>query len=281
MARLRTLVLGCCIALAGACGDDDGGDDDTPADAGDAGRDGGGTTSDGGRDAGLDAAADGGSIDGGGDASSLMDARVNDGSLGDASVSPLTSFFVTSDTSATGNLGGITGADMRCQRLAAAVGLGSKTWRAFLSLESDPTRDGGATEARSRIGAGPWYNAKGQLVANDAATLLTLNGNADLFVDERGSKINGQWPGSPTPNQHDILTGTELDGGVAVGATCSNWTSDSDAGVKLVGHSDGLGPMMNPNPPYNSWFSSHRSPGCHTTLPQGGAGKIYCFATTQ
>lgn len=278
MARLRTLALGCCIALAAACGDDDG-DDDVADGGGDAGRDGGADASaDGGRDGGIDGG--GGNIDGGSDGG-LLDARVNDGGgAPDANLLPRMSFFVTSDTNPTGNLGGITGADARCQRLATAVGAGNKTWRAYLSLESDPTRDGGATEARSRIGSGPWFNAKGQLVANDVTALHALNGNADLFLDELGQKINGQWPGSPTPNQHDILTGTELDGGVAVGATCSNWTSESDAGVKLVGHSDGLGPAMNPNPPYNSWFSSHRSPGCHTTTPQGGAGKIYCFATT-
>ena len=47
-------------------------------------------------------------------------------------------FFVTSDTSTTANLGGLTAADARCQRLAAAVGHGSKTWRAYLSVASPP-----------------------------------------------------------------------------------------------------------------------------------------------
>lgn len=266
------LVFGCFVALSVACGDDDGDDDDdvardSGADAGarDAGGD-SGVTGD------LDAGRDGGSID----------ATVSgpDAARSDAGPSPMTSFFVTSDRNPTGNLGGLAGADARCQRLAAAAGLGSKTWRAYLSVERDAMRDGGPTEARSRIGSGPWYNANGQLVASDLASLHARIGAVDIFVDERGARINGQWAGSPSPNEHDILTGTAPDGGVAMGETCADWTSESDAGAKRVGHSDGLGPSMNGSFPFNSWFSSHTSPGCHTTLPQGGAGKIYCFATT-
>jgi hypothetical protein len=271
MAWTKTkLLLGCCLALSAACGDDD--DDgvgrDSGVDAGDAGRPGGDA---GGPVGNIDAGRDGG-----------MDANVGspDAAAPDSGTSPQMSVFVTSDRSTTGNLGGITGADMRCQRLATAVGLGAKTWRAYLSVERDPTRGNMPTEARSRIGTGPWYNAKGQLVASDLAALHARNGNVDAFLDERGNRINGQWPGSPTPNEHDILTGTAIDGGVAAGATCADWTSESDAGARVVGHSDGLGPSMNPNPPYNSWFSSHQVAGCHTTAPGGGAGKLYCFATT-
>jgi hypothetical protein len=43
--------------------------------------------------------------------------------------------------------------------------------------------------------------------------------------------------------------------------------------------SDGLGPMMNPAPPYNSWNSSHENGGCNDTAPRGGAGRLYCFAS--
>src|SRR5690606_34231204 len=51
---------------------------------------------------------------------------------------PSLSFFVSSTGSATGNLGGLDGADKRCQDLAAAVGAGGKTWRAYLSVEKGP-----------------------------------------------------------------------------------------------------------------------------------------------
>ena len=47
-------------------------------------------------------------------------------------------FFVTSTTHS-GNLGGLAGADAECQRLAAAVGAGNRTWRAYLSTHSTPT----------------------------------------------------------------------------------------------------------------------------------------------
>ena len=65
------------------------------------------------------------------------------------------SFFVTSTTSVTGNLGGLAGADATCQRLAAAAGQGSRTWRAYLSVERDPANGNQPTHARDRIGTGP------------------------------------------------------------------------------------------------------------------------------
>ena len=72
---------------------------------------------------------------------------------------PSLSFFVTSATSVTGNLGGLTGADATCQRLATAVGQGQRIWRAYLSVERDPANNNRPTHARDRIGTGPWYNA--------------------------------------------------------------------------------------------------------------------------
>ena len=64
------------------------------------------------------------------------------------------SFFVTSTGSKTVNLGGLRGADKLCQDLASAVGLGNRTWRAYLSAERDPDNGNKPTDARSRIGTG-------------------------------------------------------------------------------------------------------------------------------
>ena len=185
-------------------------------------------------------------------------------------------FFVTSDVNKTGNLGGLTGADARCQKLAAAVGQGNKTWRAYLSTE---VLDAGGTavNAKDRIGPGPYYNSKGVLMAADSAALHAMSGNADLFIDENGQKIKGQWTGSGTPVEHDVLTGSTNEGTVLVGKTCINWTSEMTGITAQVGHSDGLGPSMNPAPPYNSWQSSHENGGCNDTAPRGGAGRLYCF----
>jgi hypothetical protein len=177
-------------------------------------------------------------------------------------------FFVSSDTSGTANLGGLTGADERCQRLAAAVGAGDKTWRAYLSVASP------ATNARDRIGAGPYYNAQGMMLAADKDALHARSGDPALFVDENGMRINGQWAGSPTPNQHDILTGSTAAGMLMSGNTCGDWTATT--GTSQVGHSDGLGPSMNPAPPYNQWAGAHTGQ-CGDTAPGGGAGRIYCF----
>jgi hypothetical protein len=188
------------------------------------------------------------------------------------------SFFVSSAESTTGNLGGLSGADRRCQDLAAAVGAGARTWRAYLSVERDATT-GQAVDARSRIGTGPWVNAAGATVAQNVNDLHARTGDAALFVDERNQRINGQWAGSPSPVEHDILTGSTADGRVIQGATCADWTSASPAQVAQVGHSDGLGPNMSTAGSLSSWNSAHTNQSCADTAPRGGSGRIYCFAT--
>lgn len=190
---------------------------------------------------------------------------------------PTVSFFVTSTTNTTGNLGGLSGADATCQRLAAVAGYGARTWRAYLSVERDAASGNQAVNARDRIGAGPWYNANLALVANSLAQLHERTGDAALFLDERGQRINGQWTGSPTPNQHDILTGSNADGTLLAGSTCSDWTSDAAGLSSRVGHSDGFGPNQGTAGALSSWNSSH-SGQCSNTSPGGGAGRFYCFA---
>ena len=188
------------------------------------------------------------------------------------------SFFVTSATSTTGNLGGLRGADNRCQTLAAAAGAGNKTWRAYLSVERDADNGNRPTDARSRIGTGPWFNAKGVMVAGSVAELHARKGDATLFIDEKGQQINGQWMGSPSPVEHDIMTGSMADGTLLAGFTCGDWTSDSSTTFGQVGHSDGLGPNGDTSGALSSWNSAHANQNCANTAPRGGAGRIYCFA---
>jgi hypothetical protein len=206
------------------------------------------------------------------DASTAQPQQDSAGSSGSAS------FFVSSDTSKTANLGGLAGADARCERLAVAANLPKHTWRAYLSVEH---ADGGVgpIDARDRIGAGPWYNVRGVKLADDLAALHARTGDADVFIDEQGKKIPGQWAGSPPPVQHDVLTGSASDGTLLAGKTCGDWTSESSTETAQVGHSDGLGPNMNSSPPYSSWNSAHANGGCNDTAPLGGAGRIYCFAS--
>lgn len=237
--------------VVAACGDDD---DNTKGDAG--------------GDAGHGEHEDSGAADGGAD----------EHDAGHKPDSSKLSFFVASDTSKTANLGGLKGADERCNRLAKAVG-SKRKFQAYLSSEKNEAGEDSPVDARDRIGKGPWYNAKGELLAEDVDALHKLpGGNPDLFLTEKGGKINGQWEGSPTPNEHDILTGSDADGKLLEGTTCSGWTSEESGVFARVGHCDGLGPNRNPNPPYNSWNSAHLNMGCNDTAPAGGAGHIYCFA---
>ena len=186
-------------------------------------------------------------------------------------------FFVSSETNMTGNLGGLAGADKRCQDLATAAGQGSRTWHAYVSVASGPA--GTPINAKDRIGAGPWHNSKGALVANDLAELHNgKTGDYMLFIDEKGQMIPGQWAGSPAPVEHDILTGSNPDGTLMMNETCKDWTSTAAADKAWVGHSDGLGPGGSMDAQYRSWNSAHENGGCNDTAPKGGAGRIYCFA---
>src|SRR5712691_11587266 len=172
------------------------------------------------------------------------------------------SFFVTSARSTTGNLGGLRAADILCQNLANAAGAGNKTWRAYLSMERDADNGNRPTDARSRIGNGPWFNAKGAMVATNLTELHARKGDSAVFVDERGQPINGQWPGSPSPVEHDIMTGSSADGKLLAGLTCGDWTSDSTTTQGQVGHSDGLGPNGDTSGTLSSWNSAHANLNC-------------------
>jgi hypothetical protein len=245
------------VFAAVACGDDD--DDGSPTGSGGAGA--GGAAS-GGASSGQGGASQGGSA----------------GAAGSGGETRALSFFVTSDTSVTGDLGGLEGADQRCQALADAVGAGARTFKAYLSADADPENADMPVNARDRIGSGPWYNAKGVLLASDLDALHALTGDAELFIDEHGQKINGQWAGTPTPVEHDILTGSNADGTLSPGKTCESWTSADATLVAVVGHSDGLGPMMATTGTLTSWNSAHDNGSCADTALRGGAGRLYCFA---
>jgi hypothetical protein len=188
------------------------------------------------------------------------------------------SFFVSSAKSTTGNIGGLRGADALCQTLATAAGAGSKTWRAYLSVERDADNGNRPTDARSRIGNGPWFNAKGEMVASNLTELHARKGAATVFVDEKSQPINGQWTGSPSPVEHDIMTGSAADGTLLAGLTCGDWTSASTTAIGQVGHSDGFGGNQDTSGSLSSWNSAHANQNCANTAPRGGAGRIYCFA---
>jgi hypothetical protein len=187
------------------------------------------------------------------------------------------SFFVTSSNPKGGNLGGLAGADQVCQSLAQAAGAGRRTWHAYLSTST--------VDAKSRIGNGPWYNFKGELIAQNLADLHTADKNkisGATALSEKGTApnylaVNAQGQAAPAaqPLQHDILTGTNEDG-TKNADTCKDWTVADASGKAMLGHADRLGR----NPGLNSWNAIHASQGCglEQLQPTGGAGLLYCFA---
>jgi hypothetical protein len=188
------------------------------------------------------------------------------------------SFFVTSAGPGNGaNLGGLEGADAHCQKMAAAGGA-KGNWRAYLSASADGGK--AAVNARDRIGKGPWYNAKGEKIADSVDNLHSDNNNLkkETALDEKGNRVNAR---GDKPNKHDILTGSQPNG-TAFPAdpnlTCQNWTIGNSTklpGAAQVGHHDREGN----SPEGVSWNSAHASRGCgqEDLKSSGGDGLIYCF----
>src|SRR5215831_6509994 len=222
--------------------------------------------------------------------------------------SPNMTFFITSAGPGKGaNLGGLAGADAHCQALATAAGAGNKTWHAYLSTQARPGQP--AVNARDRIGTGPWYNAKGQMIAEDLAHLhgdtmdLARKGNNIIKVTdltEKGQVVPGLTDGAnardreysymlehPESNRHETLTGSMPDGRAFTDNqdhTCGNWTSEGH------GNSDNLRQNTSANAQVGmsdrngggngSWNSSHGTTGCSQDdlARTHGIGLYYCFA---
>jgi hypothetical protein len=194
-----------------------------------------------------------------------------------ASPQPMRFFVTSAGPGNAANLGGLAGADAHCQKLAEAVGAGSRTWRAYLSTQGPD-----AVNARDRIGTGPWHNAKGVLIAKDVADLHgdvqrdRNNITKESAITEKGETVKGR---GDTPNQHDILTGSDSTGRALPpepDMTCGNWTIGvAGSGGAMVGHHDRVGGGN------TSWNSVHRTRGgCsqENLISTGGAGFLYCFA---
>ncbi len=164
-------------------------------------------------------------------------------------------FFVTSEgVGQGGHLGGLAGADRHCQALAKAAGAADRTWRAYLStsFQGKP-----AVNAGDRIGAGPWYNAAGLLVARGPVDLHTKGHLAPtLFLTEKGQPVTSGVP---------IMTGTAPNGAASADQTCNGWTS-STAGDAVVGDPAGV------------WNSAHTVSCGPAAQAPTSAAHVYCFA---
>ena len=194
-------------------------------------------------------------------------------------------FFITSaGPGKGGDLGGLEGADAHCASLASAAGSSLTNWKAYLSVSAGIDRSGDrpavipGVNARDRIGAGPWNNANGVLIASDLDALHSDANAINLAngLDENGKEVNGR---GSKPNRHDILTGSTPQGEYSTAGgdtTCSGWTSSAD-GSAIVGHHDRVG--LSNDRHMVSWNSAHGSAGCAAdAFPRtGGDGLFYCF----
>jgi hypothetical protein len=202
----------------------------------------------------------------------------------------------------TGAGAGLRGADKICTTIAdmSLPGSGAKGWHAFLSATTDGAGSG-AVNAIDRIGAGPWYDRMGRVVAMNRAGLMMTRPQGDSTIVNDLPNENGipnhsdgapGCTGNACPDNHDTLTGSTSTGMLlsGTGTTCADWTSAvGSAGRPGLGHSWPASSGM-------SWMQVHTAAGCAPSVALvqsggppagatgvgdgGGYGGFYCFAVT-
>jgi hypothetical protein len=175
---------------------------------------------------------------------------------------PLTQYIVFATSMPyPGNLGGLSGADHKCQGLAMAAGL-SGTFKAWLS--------DGTTSAASRLTHGtlPYVLLDGTLVANDWAD-LTSGSVQNMIVRDEGNHLiastNYSCGTSPTYPGFLVWTDSYADGGVYdPNNSCLSWGSSSSGDY-------GSGGSASPANQANSYWSDW----CHLITCDTQA-PLYC-----
>ena len=165
----------------------------------------------------------------------------SDSSPPDAMITSYRVFISTA--SFNGNLGGLTGADQKCQTAADARGFGG-LWRAYLSTTT--------THARDRIPSnGRFVRVSGTVIANDRDDLLDGTLVAPILHDETGTEL--------TPNR--AWTGSSSNGTLRSGANCNDWTLGTTTTVPgLIGDASVA----------NAQWTDLQNSGC------GGTQRLFC-----
>jgi hypothetical protein len=114
--------------------------------------------------------------------------------------------FVTSSMY-DGNLGGLAGADAKCQQAADAAGLAG-SFRAWLS---DNTISAANRLVHSEV---PYVRVDGVPVADDWADLTDGTLDYPVVIDENGANVGNS----------EVWTGTHETGAAIYGQNCSGWT---------------------------------------------------------
>jgi hypothetical protein len=117
--------------------------------------------------------------------------------------------FVTSETY-TGNLGGLQGADAKCQQLAINAGLPG-VYKAWLSdnFASPSTRFNKAAVNYKLV--------NGVVIADSWGDLIDGNLHYAIQIDENGNILSGEWPLTK------VWTGTDYDGTSFPEYCCNDW----------------------------------------------------------
>jgi hypothetical protein len=119
--------------------------------------------------------------------------------------------FVTS-LAYTGDLGGIAGADAKCQSSADASTSSRIKGRTFVAWVSTPTN---AVSARLTHGTMPYVRPDGEAIATEWNTLVDGALDNGIAVDELGD----------THNTGNAWTGTNSSGATSAQFACMSWTS--------------------------------------------------------
>lgn len=166
----------------------------------------------------------------------------------------VTRVFVTS-TTYNGNLGGLAGADAKCQARASAANLGG-IWKAWLSDS--------VTSAASRLNHSnnPYKRLDGKIVANNWVDLTDGNLVNPIRVNEYGVE-------KETSSNLQVWTNTKVDGSIIDTLnTCDNWTNSSTTThVAKIGWSGAN---------YSVWTNFQQ---IYCSSNNAGAG-LYCFEQT-
>lgn len=155
--------------------------------------------------------------------------------------------FVTS-TGYSGNLGGLAGADAKCQARAAAAGLANASrFKAWLSTS---TVDAGAR----LTSGGPWARIDGILLASSLADLTADRPLTSLAVDETGAYV---WESAHTATSAGVFV-TDAPNG----SSCNDWTYEGGTPPEAA-----IGSTIDAA---SAWSYSG---GTYCTVP----ARLYCF----
>jgi hypothetical protein len=164
---------------------------------------------------------------------------------------PMFIFVTTAETN--GDLGGLTGADARCNTAGtagSASGPKQKMWKALLSQ-----RTGGVVNAKDRfVWTGPLFDMTGQMVTRNPSVwpwAATGTGGATRRTEDNVVAGSYAW------------TGSTIDG-IAAPADCNGWTDGTTAFNGRAGETASF--------PNTAWFDSFNN-GCSDTF-----FSLYCVS---